>query len=60
VEARGKAPPHPSLRILTTARDQMAGEPTRAVNALTALLRINDLASTPIFHTAQKTAGFAR
>jgi transposase len=32
-----------ALRILTTARDQMSGERTRAVNALTALLRTNDL-----------------
>lgn len=32
-----------ALRILTTARDQMSGERTRAVNALTALLRLNDL-----------------
>ena len=32
-----------ALRILTTARDQMTSERTRAVNALTALLRLNDL-----------------
>jgi transposase len=31
------------LRVLTTARDQMSGERTRAVNALTALLRTVDL-----------------
>ncbi len=32
-----------TLRVLTTARDQMTGERTRAVNALTALLRTIDL-----------------
>lgn len=31
------------LRVLTTAREQMSGERTRAVNALTALLRTVDL-----------------
>ena len=31
------------LRVLTTARDQMTGERTRAINALTALLRTVDL-----------------
>ena len=31
------------LRVLTTARDQMTGERTRAVNALTALLRTVEL-----------------
>jgi transposase len=31
------------LRVLTTARDQMTGERTRTVNALTALLRTVDL-----------------
>ena len=31
------------LRVLTTARDQMTGERTRAVNALTAMLRTLDL-----------------
>jgi hypothetical protein len=36
-----------ALRILTTACDQMAGERTRAVNALTALLRTNDLGGRP-------------
>ena len=32
-----------ALQILLTARDELAGERTRAVNALTALLRISDL-----------------
>lgn len=32
-----------ALRILLTARDSMTGERTRAVNALTAMLRRNDL-----------------
>ncbi|GAA2914045.1 IS110 family transposase [Actinoplanes cyaneus] len=32
-----------ALRVLTAARDQMSGERTRAVNALTALLRTVDL-----------------
>jgi transposase len=31
------------LRVLTSARDQMSGERTRAINALTALLRTVDL-----------------
>ncbi|GAB1690901.1 hypothetical protein KRM28CT15_27040 [Krasilnikovia sp. M28-CT-15] len=35
------------LRVLTAARDQMSGERTRAVNALTALLRTIDLGITP-------------
>lgn len=32
-----------SLRVLISARDSMTGERTRAVNALTALLRVNEL-----------------
>lgn len=32
-----------ALRVLVTARDSMTTERTRAVNALTALLRVNDL-----------------
>jgi endonuclease III len=32
-----------ALRVLVLARDQMTGEPTRAINALTALLRTVDL-----------------
>nr|AIU93844.1 hypothetical protein LRS1606.410 [Rhodococcus sp. NS1] len=35
--------PCAALRVLVVAREQMAGERTRAVNALTALLRITDL-----------------
>jgi transposase len=35
--------PRAALRVLVVAREQMAGERTRAVNALTALLRITDL-----------------
>ncbi|MFI5084903.1 MAG: IS110 family transposase [Actinomycetales bacterium] len=32
-----------ALRVLVSARDAMTGERTRAVNALTALVRVNDL-----------------
>ena len=35
--------PRAALRVLRTARDQMNGERTRAINALTALLRTTDL-----------------
>jgi transposase len=41
-----------ALRVLVAARDHMTGERTATVNALTALVRAIDLASTPVAHCA--------